>query len=131
MVQKEHRQPKRTAQEWMELIQECRTSGMSDKEWCDQHHIQRSSFYYHIRRFRDSACTIPEATLPVVHDKQEEVQLRISDPLPIHTPALNNSLEFTGDTVIRLTVQGFRIEITNAAAGETIANTITALQRLC
>lgn len=133
MVQKEHRQPRRTAQEWMELIQECRTSGMSDKDWCDMHHIQRSSFYYHIRRFRDSACTIPEATLPVVHDKQEVVQLRISDsdPLPIHTPSLKNSLEFTGDTVIRLTVHGIRIEITNAAAGETIANTITALQRLC
>lgn len=133
MVQKEHRQPRRTAHEWMELIQECRTSGMSDKEWCDQHHIQRSSFYYHIRRFRDSACTIPEATIPVVHDKQEVVQLRIldSDPLFIHTPALNNSLEFAGDTVLRLTVHGIRIEITNAAAGETIANTITALQRLC
>ena len=133
MVQKEHRQPRRTAQEWMELIQECRTSGMSDKDWCDMHHIQRSSFYYHIRRFRDSACTIPEATLPVVHDKQEVVQLRISDldPLPIHTPALSNSLEFAGDTVIRLTVHGIRIEITNTAAGETIANTITALQRLC
>jgi hypothetical protein len=87
MVQKEHRQPRRTAQEWIELIQECRTSG--------------------ILRISDS------------------------DPLPIHTPALNNSLEFAGDTVIRLTVHGIRIEITNAAAGETIANTITALQRLC
>ncbi len=133
MVQKEQRQPRRTDQEWLELIQECRTSGMSDKDWCDQHHIQRSSFYYHIRRFRDSACTIPEASLPMVQGKQEVVQLRISDsdPSPIHTPALNNSLEFAGDTVIRLTVHGIRIEITNAAAGETIANTITALQILC
>ena len=133
MVQKKQKQPRRTDQEWLELIQECRTSGMSDKDWCDLHHIQRSSFYYHIRRFRDSACTIPEASLSVVHGKQEVVQLLISDSdsLPIHTPALNNSLESAGDTVIRLTVHGIRIEITNAAAGETISNTITALQRLC
>jgi hypothetical protein len=60
MVQKEQRQPRRTDQEWLELVQESRTSGMSDKDWCDQHHIQRSSFYYHIRRLRDSACTLPK-----------------------------------------------------------------------
>ncbi len=133
MVQKELRQPRRTDQEWLELIQQCRTSTMSDKDWCDLHHIQRSSFYYHIRRFRDSACAIPEASLPVVHGKQEVVQLRISDldSFPIQTPALNNSLEFSSDTAIRLTVHGIRIEITNAAAGETIKNTITALQSLC
>jgi hypothetical protein len=61
MVQKELRHPRRTNQEWLDLIQECRASGMSDKDWCDQHNIQRSSFYYHIRKLRDRACAIPEA----------------------------------------------------------------------
>jgi hypothetical protein len=132
MVQKVQSQPRRTDQEWLELIQQCRTSGMSDKDWCEQYHIQRSSFYYHIRRLRDRACTIPEASLPVVRGKQEVVQIQFSDSdsFPVNTPALNNPLEIS-DTVIRLTVHGIRIEITNAAAGEIITNTITALQRLC
>jgi hypothetical protein len=39
MVQNEQRQPRRTDQEWIDLIQECRTSGMSDKDWCEKHHI--------------------------------------------------------------------------------------------
>lgn len=132
MVQKEQIQPRRTDHEWLELIQECRTSGMSDKDWCEQHHIQRSSLYYHIRRLRDRACAIPEASFPVVRGKQEVVQIQFSDSdsFPVNTPALNNPLEIS-DTVIRMTVHGIRIEITNAAAGETIANTITALQRLC
>ena len=43
------RHPKRSDQEWMELIQECRTSGLTDKAWCERNHIQRSSLYYHIR----------------------------------------------------------------------------------
>ena len=43
------RHPKRSDQEWMELIQECRTSGLTDKTWCKRNHIQRSSLYYHIR----------------------------------------------------------------------------------
>lgn len=133
MVQRDHRQPRRTDQEWLNLIQECRTSGMSDKDWCDLHHIQRSSFYYHIRRFRDNSCPIPETSHPVVSEKQEVVQLRISDSdsFPVSTPVGNYSLEFAGDTVIRLTMHDIQIEITNAAASETIANTMAALQRLC
>ena len=35
MVHKEQKQPRRTDQEWLELIQEYRTSGISDKDWCD------------------------------------------------------------------------------------------------
>lgn len=54
------RHPKRSDQEWMELIQECRTSGLTDKAWCERNHIQRSSLYYHIRRFRNMACEIPD-----------------------------------------------------------------------
>ena len=133
MVHKEQKQPRRTDQEWLELIQECRTSGMSDKDWCDQHHIQRSSLYYHIRRLRDRACAIPEASLPMVHGKQEVIQLQFSDSdsFPVPPTVLSNSLDTSNDTAIRLTVHGIRIEITNAAAGETITNTITALQRLC
>lgn len=34
------RHPKRSDQEWMELIQECRTSGLTDKAWCERNHIQ-------------------------------------------------------------------------------------------
>ncbi|HCA70802.1 MAG TPA: IS66 family insertion sequence hypothetical protein [Lachnospiraceae bacterium] len=133
MVQKELRHPRRTNQEWLDLIQECRASGMSDKDWCDQHNIQRSSFYYHIRKLRDRACAIPEASLPMVHGKQEVVQLQISDPdtFPVHPTLLSKSLVPSNDTAIRLTIHGIRIEITNAAAGETITNTFTALQRLC
>jgi hypothetical protein len=69
----------------------------------------------------------------VVHEKQEVIQLQISDSnsFSVNTSAMNSSLELSYDTVIRLTVRDTRTEITNAAAGENIANTINALQRLC
>lgn len=54
------RHPRRTDEEWMDLIQECRSSGLSDKSWCEEHHIHTSSFYYQIRRLRKMACKIPE-----------------------------------------------------------------------
>ena len=50
---------RRTNEEWMNLIHECRTSGLTDRQWCLEHNIQPSNFYYHIRRFREMACDIP------------------------------------------------------------------------
>ena len=29
----------RNDQEWLELIQECHASGLSDREWCQKHSI--------------------------------------------------------------------------------------------
>ena len=36
--------PRRTDKEWLDLIQECRSSGLSDKCWCQEHHIHTSNF---------------------------------------------------------------------------------------
>ena len=41
----------RTDEEWLSLIQECRLSGLTDKQWCEAHQICPSNFYYQIRRF--------------------------------------------------------------------------------
>ena len=48
---------RRTEEEWFQLIQECRTSGLSDKEWCRQNNVTLSDFYYHIRRLTKKACS--------------------------------------------------------------------------
>ena len=51
--------PARTDQEWLELITTCRTSGLNDKDWCEQNAIPISTFYNAIRRLRKRACEIP------------------------------------------------------------------------
>ena len=110
--------PRRTDKEWLNLIQECRSSGLSDKCWCQEHHIHTSNFYYQIRRLRQKACEIPEP----VHSFEEpavcpsSVQLK-TDTIP--------------DSVIKITYHSFQIEITNAADRETIFHTLSALQDLC
>lgn len=40
----------RTDEEWLSLIQECRSSGLTDKQWCEAHQICPSNFYYQIKR---------------------------------------------------------------------------------
>ena len=45
--------------DWMQLLQECRTSDLSDREWCSQNDIPARTFYYHIKRLREQVCDIP------------------------------------------------------------------------
>ena len=40
-------------QEWEQLIEEQRSSGLSVQEWCRQNGIAAKTFYYHLRKVRE------------------------------------------------------------------------------
>ncbi len=71
---------------WMNCIQQCRVSGLSDHAWCHQNGISTSSFYYNIKRLRMKASDVP---VPVskVAVKQEVVPIHYNE-LP-ETKAVN------------------------------------------
>ena len=125
------RHPRRTDQEWMALIQECRTSGLTDKAWCEQHHIQRSNFYYHIRRFRSMACEIPDNPMSSCPEQHEVVAIDFSGADTVAVGEQLPDRPTVSAPAIRLVFSGFSVEIQNSAACETIRNTIAALQQLC
>ena len=55
------RKPKVPRSEQIKLINECRRSGLTDADWCREHHIAPSTFYNWISRCRKTgACQIPE-----------------------------------------------------------------------
>lgn len=57
------RSPRKTADEQYALIMECRSSGLSDQQWCMQHDINPGTFYNWVKRLRRKACyDIPAAT---------------------------------------------------------------------
>ena len=45
-----------TDEEWLDLIMQCRQSGLSDAQWCRQNSIPDSSFYNAVSRLRKKAC---------------------------------------------------------------------------
>ncbi|MBQ7372476.1 MAG: IS66 family insertion sequence element accessory protein TnpB [Blautia sp.] len=120
----------RSDEEWMDIFQECRTSGLTDKEWCEQHQIGRSTFYYHQRRLRKKACRIPAPLVPGVREKQEVVDVSSAFTSPVLQNPQETSPSREMDTAVRLIFRGFQMEITNHAAGDTIRKTISALQDL-
>lgn len=51
----------RNNQQWLELITECRQSGMTDMDWCRTNGISHSTFYKAIHRLQEAACKLPES----------------------------------------------------------------------
>ena len=113
------------------LIQECRSSGLTDKAWCERNHIQRSSLYYHIRRFRNMACEIPENPVSSCQEQHEVVAVDFSVPAESEITEQPRNETVAYAPAIRVIYSGFSVEIQNTAASETIRNTITALRQLC
>lgn len=120
---------------WYNLIQECRTSGMSDAQWLKENNIKSPTFYYHVKKLRNKACEIPEnpCTMrqPEVH---EVVPVYLNDITATSTPAINNQNDihknYSTDAAIRLQIHDIFVEITNTATQDTIQNTLAALQGL-
>ena len=76
------RAPGRSLDEWMELVIQCRQSGLTDAAWCNEHGISPSCFYNAVTRLRKRACQIPDpvgkaSTLDLTSHKQDVVQIAI------------------------------------------------------
>ena len=106
--------PRRSQQEWLQLITECRQSGMADNAWC--------SFYNAVTRLRKKACAIPDSaarsdnlhTLDFT-SHQDVVRIGI-DPAPVPEEAGAHMTAADPDTAhtIELMMGDIRIKISNS-----------------
>ena len=123
------RHPRRSDEEWLNIIKECRTSGLCDKAWCQDHGIQPSKFYYHIRRLRAKACEITE------RDNDPHNLQQIQEIVPISFPEqpteYTTTAPFHMESAVRICYNGIQLDISNRAERETIANTLSVLRSLC
>ncbi len=121
------RHPRRSDEEWLNIIKECRTSGLPDKTWCLDHGIQPSKFYYHIRRLKAKACEITERDKNphLSAQRQEVVQLSFEEP---HGKCIPDVMPAQMETVVRMNFHGIQLEISNLAERENIANITAVLQ---
>ena len=59
-------------EEQLRLITECRQSGLTDYEWCQQHNIKVSTFYSWVHRLKQSGEINTPAVIPTVIRKEPE-----------------------------------------------------------
>ncbi len=138
---------KMSDEQWFNFLKECRSSGMSDKDWCITHNIHPSTLYKAIKRLRTQACEIPEHTGPTVSLKQEVVQVASIDKngvitkpnlpeteqrsninVPV-TPYLRTFDSGDLEATVRIVMpSGVKIEMSNRANAATIKSILDVLQ---
>ena len=66
------------------LIMECRSSGLTDYQWCLEHNIKPGTFYNWVKRLRQKECVnIPPAVSGRRPSRQEIVKIDLKHPSDI------------------------------------------------
>ena len=115
------RTPGRSLDEWMELVNECRQSGLTDAAWCNEHGISPSCFYNAVTRLRKRACQIPDpvgkdSTLDLTSHKQDVVQIAIEpkiSPAELIPNGRNSSMHLDNSHTIEIEAKGLLIRMSN------------------
>ena len=111
----------RSLDEWMDLVTECRQSGLTDAAWCNEHGISPSCFYNAVTRLRKKACQIPEpagkaSTLDLTSHKQDVVQITIEpedSPAELLPHAGTGSMYLDNSHTIEIEAKGLLIRMSN------------------
>lgn len=129
--------PRRSLREWLEVITECRSSGLSDSDWCQLNDIPIQSFYNAVHRLRKKACDIPEPTqeLPALdltnQFKQDVVPISIVKDHPVAAPVMQEpaALNIDNSHMIKISFGDATISIDNGADPVLLETVIHALRR--
>ena len=130
----------KTDQEWLDVIQTCRTSGMTDKDWCHSNGISQTSLYRHINRLRKKDYAIPDhgriqldkghEVVPVEFDKITELDPKY---VRLSSEVRSDDISVSGiaSSGVHVTAGKFKIDIDNNVNTSVLQDTLRILQRLC
>lgn len=131
------RAPRRSDEEWHQIILAARASGLSDFEYCRANSIPSSTFYRALARLRQQACELP-ARSERLECKQEVVpinisELQISSENRIHPDLhmVDEPLSAPFDATMRITLGGGTLELTNQADTALVASILRVLDSRC
>lgn len=116
------RNDRKSKQEWMELIHECRASGMTASAWCELRSIPRKSYSNALSRLVREG--LVESTHPCRSARQPQEVIDISS-------AAANAVLSDFQPAVVLKTALYCVEISNLAQQDTIRSTLAALQQLC
>ena len=115
------RAPGRSLDEWMELVTECRQSGLTDAAWCNERGISSSCFYNAVSRLRKKACQVPDpvrkaSNFDLTSHKQDVVQIAIepeTSPAELLPNARNRSMYLDNSHTIEIEAKGLLVRMSN------------------
>lgn len=111
------------------LIMECRQSGLSDYQWCEQNGIYPGNFYNWVSKLRKSGYSFPEseAKASAIPTVQEVVKVDlIQEPEP--SPMIEQNVSNPRPTVAAELILGnITLRLFNGADGKVVQNTLQCI----
>lgn len=108
------------ADEQYRLIMECRTSGMTDYQWCMEHDIKPGTFYNWVKRLRKRGVyDIPDARSSINASKQEVVRVEIApsvSEIPSKASEVISEYVSMQTPVMEVVINGAAVRISNGIA---------------
>lgn len=115
---------RRSDDEWMAMIQKCKSSGYSDVEWCRLNGIPVSTFYRKLNLLREKA-ELRDMTKPVIQQQQDVVEVHFQNEITEPQKTVNQ------EVALCLHLNGIAVDIFNNATKATMENALNALRLLC
>ena len=103
--------------QWIKIIQDCKSSGMTAASWCSKNNVNIKTYYYWLRKMRLMACNSETGTV-VLNEK------RIV-PLSVNRPSASVGASIT------IHMNSTSVDIRNDASKEIIYSVLEALKAIC
>lgn len=71
-------------QEWMDIIRDCRTSGLTVQQCCDEKNLSRPTYYYWLNKIRKTAIESVESSPAFVELKPPAPTSNSASPVSIY-----------------------------------------------
>ena len=97
-------------QQWLQMVQDQKSSGLTVKDWCLENHISENCFYYRQHKLRMSAAGLVSQFVEV---KQQ--------------PAAEHHENFIHNSAARISAGNLAIDLFNQASEELISRIVRVL----
>lgn len=126
------------ADEQYRLVMECRSSGLTDYQWCLEHDIKPGTFYNWVKHLRQKGCVIiPPAARSQNPVKQEIVEIsiqRASDPIlemeAVSEPFSGSASVSSEIPVIELLLSGAAVRIPQGTDADFLKQVLQTVRRV-
>ncbi|MCG8484934.1 MAG: helix-turn-helix domain-containing protein [Clostridia bacterium] len=104
---------------WAEIVRLRQESGLTVADWCEENSISKATYYYWLKRLRQTACdqfpaAINKSINPIV-------------PVTFEEPVASLESNSCSSYAMRVTVKGISAEFTNDATPRLIENALQTL----
>lgn len=119
-----------TKQQKFDLIMECRSSGLSDYQWCRANHVSASTFYGWTQQLKRDGFQLPEcASIDTFAPSStpDIVKLEIVDDVIPTQPVAVNATKTTNNYSVEITLGKASIKISNNVSPDLLSTIMNCI----